>query len=87
MMKNLILSLAVLIAIPALALSGSRIGVEGYVTAFDNTTITIESGNQKIEIPRKLYAYKVKAGEKIVVSMEQKDFDAIVKQDTKPAKK
>ncbi|MBS1970376.1 MAG: hypothetical protein JSU04_08710 [Bdellovibrionales bacterium] len=87
MMKNLVLTIAVLIAIPALALTGSKIGVEGYVTAFDNNTITVESGNQKIEIPRKFYTYKVKAGEKIVVNMEQKDFDALIKQDTKPAKK
>ncbi len=56
MIKTVILTLVVLIAIPVLVMTTSKIGVEGYVTEFDNNTVTIESGSPKIEILRALEA-------------------------------
>jgi hypothetical protein len=88
MIKNLILSLTALLMIPtALALTAGKVSLEGYVTAFDNNKITVESGNQKVEVPRKFYTHKVKTGEKIFVEMDTKDFDALIKQDMKPSPK
>lgn len=87
MRKIIDLIAIVLFAVPVFAITAGKIGVEGYVTAFDKDKITVESGNQKIEVPRKFYGYKVKAGEKIVVEMEQKEFDALKKEDVKAASK
>jgi len=87
MMKNLVLLTATLMALPVLALTGGKVGLEGYVTAFDKEKITVESGTQKVEVPRKFYSHKVKTGEKIVVEMDQKDFDTLKRSELKPAKK
>lgn len=87
MRKFIDLIAIVLFAVPVFAITAGKIGLEGYVTAFDKENITVESGNQKIEVPRKFYSFKVKSGEKIVVEMEQKEFDALKKEDLKPAAK
>lgn len=87
MRRTIDLIAIVLFAGPVLALTAGKIGLQGYVTAFDKDKITVESGTQKVEVPRKFYSYKVKAGEKIVVELEQKDFDALVKTDLKAAPK
>lgn len=67
----------------AFAATDHKGAVEGYVTAFDNNTVTIESGSEKIEIPRKFYTYKVKAGEKITVHATDAEIEKFKKESAK----
>lgn len=86
-MKKSLLFLFSFYAASGMALISSKIKLEGYVTSFDNDKVTVESGSQRIEVPRKFYQYKVKAGERISIEMDTKDLDGFKKETIQPAKK
>ncbi|MBS1969268.1 MAG: hypothetical protein JSU04_03130 [Bdellovibrionales bacterium] len=83
MKKIFVLLIVNFLSALAFAATGSKISVEGYVTGFDNETIIIESGSQKIDIPKKMYQNKVMAGELISVEMSQSDFKNLKKENIK----
>ncbi len=61
----------------AQAATGSKMKLVGYVTAFDDKTVTIESGTQRFTIPRKMYPDQTKSGEMISVAVTQTEFDSL----------
>lgn len=61
----------------ARASTSGQLRVVGYVTSFDQQKITVESGSQKFEIPRKMYSEKAQLGELISVAMTPQDFSSL----------
>jgi hypothetical protein len=58
----------------AQASTSPNVKLTGYVVSFDQNAITIESGNQKFQIPRVMYPDKTKSGELVSVPMTQKEY-------------
>ena len=58
----------------AQASTSKTLKLTGYVTSFDAKIVTIESGNQKFQVPRTMYPDKTKSGELISVPMTQKEY-------------
>jgi|GEM_PF-4050217 len=59
----------------AQAATGPKMKLVGYVMAFDDKSVTIESGTQKFTIPRTMYPDKTKSGEMISVAVTQDEYE------------
>jgi len=80
-MKRIIASvLAVLLPIVAIALlANPNVKLKGAVLSFDLNTFVVRSGNQKIEVPRKLYEKDPKVGEDVQIEMDEATFESLKK--------
>ncbi len=77
------------IALPAssFAKADKTFSVDGYVDAFDSDKIYLVSGVERIEVPKKLYQFKVVAGERISVPMDDATFASLKREKLKPTPK
>jgi hypothetical protein len=83
-MKIFLASIAMICTLISLAQAStaSKMKLVGYVTAFDQNTVTIESGNQRFTIPRAMYPDRTKSGELISVPVTESEFASLKHQTT-----
>jgi hypothetical protein len=80
-MKRIIASvLAVLLPIIAIALANPSVKLEGAILSSDLNNFIVRSGNQKIEVPRKLYEKDPKVGETVQIEMDEATFESLKKE-------
>jgi hypothetical protein len=79
MIKLFLASIAICCFVMSLAQASTtnRLKLTGYVTTFDDTAVTVESGTQRYTIPRAMYPDAIKAGELISVPMTQTEFASL----------
>jgi uncharacterized protein YxeA len=81
-MKRILASiLAVLLPIVAIALlANPNVKLKGAILSLDLNSFVVKSGNQKIEVPRKLYEKDPKVGENVQIEMDEATFESLKKE-------
>lgn len=80
-MRTLSALLISLLLVPASAFASISpiTNLRGYVTSFDDKKVTVESGQEKVEVPRSLYPQKVRTGEYIAVALTSSQLSKLKK--------